>query len=268
MSGFSELNDQERLMREAFRAMFPKFRPSEMIVQNVRRVVLLNYDKATGTLEFRHFAIQTRLAAKKKIETLLGQNKAVPDLGKYESVEQFMQAMSGSESEGESSAVANPKTGRQMKVRLTEIGPRFNIRLVKVEDGLCGGAVLWHAYKTKTEEEQMKQEEKKLNDTEQKSERKRFQEENVRRKEEAKVKEVKAKDKQKRRDEAQATARREAIQNGKFSREQQAAGDHMEEKMKGIKRKRGTPIQSAAAQHQQKGAKRKNLSKNQKSKML
>merc|ERR1712106_641494 len=241
MSGFSELNDQERLMREAFRAMFPKF---------------------------RHFAIQTRLAAKKKIETLLGQNKAVPDLGKYESVEQFMQAMSGSESEGESSAVANPKTGRQMKVRLTEIGPRFNIRLVKVEDGLCGGAVLWHAYKTKTEEEQMKQEEKKLNDTEQKSERKRFQEENVRRKEEAKVKEVKAKDKQKRRDEAQATARREAIQNGKFSREQQAAGDHMEEKMKGIKRKRGTPIQSAAAQHQQKGAKRKNLSKNQKSKML
>ena len=41
----------------------------------------------------------------------------------------------------------------------------------------------------------MKQEEKKLNDTEQKSERKRFQEENVRRKEEAKVKEVKAKDK-------------------------------------------------------------------------
>ena len=32
-------------MREAFRAMFPKFRPSEMAVQNVRRVVLLNYDK-------------------------------------------------------------------------------------------------------------------------------------------------------------------------------------------------------------------------------
>ena len=26
-----------------------------------------------------------------------------------------------------------------MKVRLTEIGPRMNIRLVKIEDGLCGG---------------------------------------------------------------------------------------------------------------------------------
>lgn len=55
--------------------------------------------------------------------------------------------MSGSDSEGESAAVSNPKTGRQMKVRLTEIGPRINIRLVKIEDGLCGGAVLWHAYK-------------------------------------------------------------------------------------------------------------------------
>ena len=55
--------------------------------------------------------------------------------------------MSGSDSEGETAAVSNPKTGRQMKVRLTEIGPRINIRLVKIEDGLCGGAVLWHAYK-------------------------------------------------------------------------------------------------------------------------
>ena len=84
-----------------------------MIVQNVRRVVLLNYDKgqylgylgslvqlfsmlltnllATSQVEFRHFAIQTRLAAKKKIQNLLSGNKAVPDLGKYESIEQYMQ---------------------------------------------------------------------------------------------------------------------------------------------------------------------------------
>jgi len=267
MSGFTDPNDQERLMREAFRALFPKFRPSEMIVQNVRRVVLLNYDKETKHIEFRHFAIQTRLAAKKKIQTLLSGNKAVPDLGKYESIEQYMQAMSGSDSEGETAAVSNPKTGRQMKVRLTEIGPRINIRLVKIEDGLCGGAVLWHAYKTKSEEEQMKQEEKLLADTEQKSERRRIQEENVRKKEDSKKKEIKEKERQKRKDEAQATARREAIQNGKFSREQKEAGDDREERMKGRKLKRGTPIPSAAAQHQKSG-KRAKLSKNQKSKLL
>ena len=51
----------------------------------------LNYDKETKHIEFRHFAIQTRLAAKKKIQTLLSGNKAVPDLGKYESIEQYMQ---------------------------------------------------------------------------------------------------------------------------------------------------------------------------------
>ena len=50
--------------------------------------------------------------------------------------------------------------------------------------------------------------------------------------------------KQKRKDEAQATARREAIQNGKFSREQKEAGDDREERMKGRKLKRGTPIPS------------------------
>lgn len=43
------------------------------------------------------------------------------------------------DSEAEATQVNNPKTGRQMKVRLTEIGPRMNIRLVKIEDGLCGG---------------------------------------------------------------------------------------------------------------------------------
>ena len=53
--------------------------------------MLLTNLLATSQVEFRHFAIQTRLAAKKKIQNLLSGNKAVPDLGKYESIEQYMQ---------------------------------------------------------------------------------------------------------------------------------------------------------------------------------
>lgn len=49
-----------------------------------------------GTIEFRHYAIQSRLGAKKKIQNLLNSNKEIPDLGKYNSIEEYMNAMSGS----------------------------------------------------------------------------------------------------------------------------------------------------------------------------
>jgi len=64
-------------------------------------------------------------------------------------------------------------------------------RLMKIEEGLGGGAVLYHQYKTKTEEEMMKLEEKKTLQSEQKEERKRVQNENVTKKEKAKADEKK-----------------------------------------------------------------------------
>jgi len=38
-------------------------------------------------------------------------------------------------------------------VKLTEIGPRMTLSLIKVEEGLCSGEVLYHQHVTKTEEE-------------------------------------------------------------------------------------------------------------------
>ena len=37
--------------------------------------------------------------------------------------------------------------------RLTEIGPRITMQLMKIEEGVCDGQVLFHEYITKTEEE-------------------------------------------------------------------------------------------------------------------
>lgn len=34
----------------------------------------------------------------------------------------------------------------QSAVRLQEIGPRMNLQLIKIEEGLCDGAVLFHEY--------------------------------------------------------------------------------------------------------------------------
>jgi len=282
MYGFTDTSQEERLTYEAFRALFPRLKPSEAMVKGIRRVVLLNYNKENGTIEFRHYAIQSRLGAKKKIQNLLNSNKEIPDLGKYNSIEEYMNAMSGSDSEAEATQVNNPKTGRQMKVRLTEIGPRMNIRLVKIEDGLCGGQVLWHAFKSKSEEDKVKEEEKRLNEIELKNERKRIQQENVEKKEKQKEAEKKQQEKQKKRDENAAQARRDAKANGKFSKEQLAesgkAPDGTKPKtgkpgqfVKGstrAERKRAAIANSKGRGGASSGGKRQKLSKNQKSRLL
>jgi hypothetical protein len=94
-----------------------------------------------------------------------------------------------------------------MKVRLTELGPRMNLRLVKIEEGLSGGAVLYHSYKNKTEEEKMQMEEKIGKAAEDKQERIRTQNQNVTAKKAAQEKKKKDEEKKKRKDEAATKAR-------------------------------------------------------------
>lgn len=38
-------------------------------------------------------------------------------------------------------------------VKLVELGPRMRLRLTKVEDGLCGGKIMWHEYINKSKDE-------------------------------------------------------------------------------------------------------------------
>lgn len=42
---------------------------------------------------------------------------------------------------------------RKKAIRLTEVGPRLNLRLVKIEDGICSGKILHHEFVHKTDEE-------------------------------------------------------------------------------------------------------------------
>ncbi|OJJ47572.1 hypothetical protein ASPZODRAFT_141158 [Penicilliopsis zonata CBS 506.65] len=73
-------------------------------------------------------------------------------------------------------------------VKLVELGPRMRLRLIKVEDGLCEGKVMWHDYisKSVTEEKAMdKNWDKKRKE---KEERKKQQRENIEKKKKDKTK--------------------------------------------------------------------------------
>ncbi|KAL0265281.1 rRNA-binding ribosome biosynthesis protein [Diplodia seriata] len=64
-------------------------------------------------------------------------------------------------------------------VKLVELGPRMKLRLQKVEEGLCGGKVMWHEHITKTTEEVRAMDKKWDQRRQEKEERRRIQKENV-----------------------------------------------------------------------------------------
>lgn len=74
----------------------------------------------------------------------------------------------------------------QSAIRLTEIGPRMTLELVKIEDGLCDGEVLYHTHVSKTPEEVAELRKRTTEKKRLKEQRKREQEANVQRKQEKK----------------------------------------------------------------------------------
>jgi len=71
-------------------------------------------------------------------------------------------------------------------VKLVELGPRMRLRMVKVEEGVCEGRVMWNEYVTKSKEEEKALEEKWDIKRKEKEARKKEQRENVERKKELK----------------------------------------------------------------------------------
>ncbi|KAL8897565.1 MAG: hypothetical protein Q9207_007158 [Kuettlingeria erythrocarpa] len=67
-------------------------------------------------------------------------------------------------------------------VKLIELGPRMTLRMTKVEEGVCGGKVMWHEYLQKSEAEIKDMERMWGARKREKAERKRVQKENVERK--------------------------------------------------------------------------------------
>lgn len=85
-------------------------------------------------------------------------------------------------------AVEEEDSVERRAVKLVELGPRMRLRLTKVEEGLCGGKVMWHEYVHKTKEEIKELEKKWEQKRQEKEARKREQKANVERKKAAKAK--------------------------------------------------------------------------------
>ncbi|KAG9488504.1 suppressor of SWI4 1 homolog [Eleutherodactylus coqui] len=198
LNNFGTQGMHVKVMATMFQNMFPSINVHKVNLNTIRRCILINYNAETQLLEFRHYSLKVVPVGMSKGMKKLLQEK-FPNMSRWEDISELLvKGANLSESEAEQDGDHNitelPQVyaGRgnmkseQSAVRLTEIGPRMTLQLVKIEEGLSDGKVLYHSFVQKTEEEikaMLDRREKKLK---QKSERKKKQEQDVQRKKETK----------------------------------------------------------------------------------
>lgn len=194
LNGFSnnvkEMPMHEKLMVTMFQNMFPPIQPQNTKVNTIKRVLLISKDKTTGQIELRHYSINTKLveeskSVKKLIQSHHNLKKKLPKMTNAQDVADLIldpYAIGGltSDSEVEDDAVVEVQheeflkrqsqqnenqpqqqesitTSKKRAIKLIELGPRINMSLLKIEEGLVGSSkTLYHSSVSKSTEEAQK----------------------------------------------------------------------------------------------------------------
>ncbi|KAL0061090.1 rRNA-binding ribosome biosynthesis protein [Marasmius tenuissimus] len=184
----SEAPPHLNLVMKAFQSLFPSLSPHTLKLSSARRVVLVAYNSERGTIDFRHYIITVKAyGVSKRVRRLVEGDAAsknttasgIPDLGLEKDIADFVlrkrgelgpdagyeSAASSADSvagdEGDAVDLAddyvgrNNKKGQRRAVRLDEVGPRMELRLVKISEGVPGkeGQVMYHEFVKKSKKE-------------------------------------------------------------------------------------------------------------------
>ncbi|CAF2035774.1 unnamed protein product [Rotaria magnacalcarata] len=210
MNGFQDESIHIKLIATMFQNMFPSINVATVDLSTIKRCVLLSLDPVNGFIEFRHYNIKIVPSSISRAAKKLLQGK-VPDLSRFNDISDFMYR-EGHASESEDESTGNQDENEvilsqqlrsrgnlksnQSAIRLTEIGPRMTLELVKIEEGLCDGEVLYHTYISKTPEEIAELRKRNTEKKRLKDQRIREQEENIKHKQENKKQTQKSSSKQ------------------------------------------------------------------------
>ncbi|GAB4829916.1 hypothetical protein Ancab_019562 [Ancistrocladus abbreviatus] len=156
LSGFGTADLHLKATTTIFQNMFPAIDVNTVKLSSCQRIVLLNYDKEKKLIDFRHYSIRLQpVGVSRRIRKFV-QNHQVPDLRNLQDVSDFVtRAGYGSESEADDEAATVTlasdlgrvnQASSKSAVKLQEIGPRMTLELIKLEEGLCSGDVLFSAY--------------------------------------------------------------------------------------------------------------------------
>nr|XP_027114000.1 peter Pan-like protein [Coffea arabica] len=171
LSGFGTGEQHLKLTTIMFQNIFPAIDINTVKLSSCQRIVLLNYNKDTKLIDFRHYSIRLQpVGVSRRIRKFV-QNHQVPDLRTLQDVSDFVtKAGYGSESEADDEAAtvslaadlgrAN-RVSTKSAVKLQEIGPRMTLQLMKIEEGLCSGVVIFSEYGNSNAKEKQDKKERK-----------------------------------------------------------------------------------------------------------
>uniref|UniRef100_A0A1D1YL15 Peter Pan-like protein n=2 Tax=Anthurium amnicola TaxID=1678845 RepID=A0A1D1YL15_9ARAE len=153
LSGFGSGDQHLKLTTIVFQNIFPAIDINTVNLSACKRIVLLNYDKESKLIDFRHYSIRLQpIGVSRRVRKFV-QSHQVPDLRNLQDVSEFITKTGyGSESEADDEAATvslSSDLGRvnqastKSAVKLQEIGPRMTLQLVKIEEGLCSGSVIF-----------------------------------------------------------------------------------------------------------------------------
>ncbi|XP_055975868.1 suppressor of SWI4 1 homolog [Sorex fumeus] len=154
-----------KLMATMFQNMLPSINVHQVNLNTIKRCLLLSFDPDSQELEFRHYSIKVvPVGASRGMKKLL--QEKFPNMSRLQDISELLATGAGlSESEAEPDGEHNitelPQAiagrgnmrAQQSAVRLTEIGPRMTLQLIKIQEGVGEGNVLYHSFVHKTEEE-------------------------------------------------------------------------------------------------------------------
>jgi ribosome biogenesis protein SSF1/2 len=192
----SQKHKQLELLQTTFQNMFPSINITTVQLKSIRRALLVNYNDEDDTIDIRHYTITYRPSGVSRgiSKLLAGKNKKVPNLGNCKDISEFIERGGNlSESEGEDATVETVGVSQKLSTRgtkgvdevgikLVELGPRLKLQLIKVEEGLMDGQVLYHKLSKKTDKEILAKRKERANKAILKATRKKVQRENVQKK--------------------------------------------------------------------------------------
>lgn len=119
--------------------------------------MLFHFDRENDAVFFRHFVVGRRqLGVERGIKKLTRFNR-LPNLAGKEDIADFVMGGGGVTSESEvdeSAEIPGSLRSGRVAVRLSEAGPRLRLLLIKAEEGVCTGGVMYHRFLTKTPSQQ------------------------------------------------------------------------------------------------------------------
>ncbi|XP_004633065.1 suppressor of SWI4 1 homolog [Octodon degus] len=154
-----------KLMATMFQNLFPSINVHKVNLNTIKRCLLINYNPDSQELDFRHYSIKVvPVGASRGMKKLL--QEKFPNMSRLQDISELLATGAGlsdseAEPDGEHNITELPQAvaGRgnmraeQSAVRLTEIGPRMTLQLIKIQEGVNEGNVLFHTFVHKTEEE-------------------------------------------------------------------------------------------------------------------